>query len=188
MGVQAVPETTNFETFYEADIQESAVLLEMVAKMREGEAKSCDISRMINILHSPIFRGVLSRTRVWLSLQNIQEYPSEMTVYECAGVWKQLVLRGNDSGEDGINCSSFVIRNIQKLLNEGTSEGWGLYIHSGPWYLPCIGEKQKAFEEKYNVRIVLITLEGYESIRRSLCIFHCNKPDTLLFLRYESTR
>ncbi|CAJ0570263.1 unnamed protein product, partial [Mesorhabditis spiculigera] len=147
-----------------------------------------DIGRMMNILHSPIFRGVLSRTSGQLALGKSQEYPSEMAVYECAGAWKRLELWGAESRKDGINCSSFVIRSIQKLLNEGTSQGNGFYIHSGPWHFPFIGEKQKAFEEKYNVRVVLITYEGERSTIRSLCIFHCNKPNTRLFLYYKSNR
>ncbi|CAJ0584541.1 unnamed protein product, partial [Mesorhabditis spiculigera] len=154
----------------------------------QGSAKSCDISRMMNILHSPIFRGVLSRTSGWLALENSQEYPSEMAVYEWAGVWKKLVLWGNASIEDGINLSSFVIRNIQKLLNGGTSGGLGHNIHRGPWHFPFIGDKQRAFEEKYNFRIALITYEMDEGTNRYLCIFDCNKPDTLLCLYYKWNR
>ncbi|CAJ0585355.1 unnamed protein product, partial [Mesorhabditis spiculigera] len=133
----------------------------------------------MNILHSPIFRGVLSRTNGGFAVENSQEYPSEMAVYEWVGVWKHLTLRGDWSREDGINFSSFIIRSIQ-----GT--GWD--IHDGPWHLPFIGEKQRAFEEKYNVRIALITYEGDESIRRYLCIFDCNKRDTFLCLYYASAR
>ncbi|CAJ0584503.1 unnamed protein product, partial [Mesorhabditis spiculigera] len=202
------------EPTIEAQLEASAELVEIVDKMREGKEVTVeekwvkkaierkmipaeftsedgfqlDITRMMNILHSPIFRGVLSRTRGWLSLQNSQEYPSEMAVYECAGVWKELLLWGNDSGEDGINCSSFAIRNIQKLLNGGTSEGRGFDIHRGPWHFPFIGEKQKAFEEKYNVRIALITHERDESTDRLLSIFPCNKPETLLSLGDGSER
>ncbi|CAJ0585408.1 unnamed protein product, partial [Mesorhabditis spiculigera] len=143
------------------------------------------ISQMMNILHSPIFRGVLSKTHCWFSLDNDNEYPSEMAVYEWAGVWKKLVLWGNRLRVDGINCSSFVIRNIQKLLNEGTSEAKGLHLHDGPWHFPFIGDRQMDFEEKYNVRIVLITPEDG---RRYLSIFHCNKPDTFLSLLYQSNR
>ncbi|CAJ0585407.1 unnamed protein product, partial [Mesorhabditis spiculigera] len=142
---------------------------------------------MMNILHSPIFRGVLSRISGCLALKNGQEYPSEMAVYECAGVWKELLLRGNYRRKDGINCSSFVIRSIQKLLNGGTLRGQGFDIHSGPWHFPFIGEKQRDFEEKYNVLIVLITVEGLGSTDRYLCIFPCNKPDTFLCFWYKST-
>ncbi|CAJ0570239.1 unnamed protein product, partial [Mesorhabditis spiculigera] len=150
-------------------------------------AKSCEISRMINILHAPIFRGVLSKTSGCLALNNSQEYPSEMTVYEWAGVWKQLTLGGDYRIKAGINFSSFVIRIIQKLLNGGTSGGVGYSIHRGPLHLPFIGEKQRDFEEKYNVRIALITHEKDGSTSRYLRIFDFNKHDTLS-LRYGSDR
>ncbi|CAJ0584525.1 unnamed protein product, partial [Mesorhabditis spiculigera] len=215
------PLSTNIATMadYPMDFCEhiaSDKLAEMIDKMREEKEVTVDErekwvkraierqmipaeftsghGRMMNILHSPIFRGVLSRTSGWLALQNSQEYPSEMAVYEWAGVWKKLVLWGNRSIKDGINFSSFIIRNIQKLLNGETSGGQGFHIHSGPWHFPFIGEKQRAFEEKYNVRIALITYEGDErdlefySNLRYLWIFPCNKPDTLLYLGYECNR
>ncbi|CAJ0584536.1 unnamed protein product, partial [Mesorhabditis spiculigera] len=146
---------------------------------------------MMNILVSPIFRGVLSRTRCWFSLSSNKEYPSERAISEWAGVWKELNCFGDRSRNDGINFSSFVIRNIQKLLDGGTSGGKGFDIRDGPWHLPFIGEKQMALEEKYNVRIVLIAFKGHQStgqVYRSLCIFDCNKPDTLRCLRYDSAR
>ncbi|CAJ0585378.1 unnamed protein product, partial [Mesorhabditis spiculigera] len=146
------------------------------------------IGRMMNILHSPIFRAVLSKTRCWLSLEKSQEYPSEMAVYECAGVWKEQTFAGDYRWEYGTNCSSFVIRSIQKLLNGGTLRGQGSDIHRGPWHFPFIGEKQRAFEEKYNVRVVLITYKGYWSTSRYLRIFPCNKPDSVLRFSYKSTR
>ncbi|CAJ0570919.1 unnamed protein product, partial [Mesorhabditis spiculigera] len=151
-----------------------------------SSAQSSDISGMMNILHSPIFREVLSRTSCWFALLSNKRYPSEMDVYEWVGVWKDLTLWGNRSIKDGINFSSFVIRIIQKLLNGGTSEGEGNGIHHGPWHFPFIGEKQRAFEEKYNVRILLITYEGREA--RWFWIFPSDKPDAALCLWYGSSR
>ncbi|CAJ0584502.1 unnamed protein product, partial [Mesorhabditis spiculigera] len=150
--------------------------------------KSCDIIRMINILHSPPFREVLSKTRCMLSLSTNTDHPTETAVYEWAGVWKQLLFNGLSLSEDGINFSTFVIRSIQNLLNGGTSNSSGLHLHNGPWHFPFIGEKQRNFEEKYNVRIVLITVEGNESERRYLWILPRNKPNIAIYFIYDSDR
>ncbi|CAJ0584499.1 unnamed protein product, partial [Mesorhabditis spiculigera] len=140
-------------------------------------SKPSDISQMMTIFHSPPFRGIVSRSRCLLSL---------VAFYEWAGVWSSLGFTG-DRSKDGINFSSYVIRSLQKLLNGGSSGGSGDIIHRGPWYFPFIGEKQMAFEAKWNLLIVLITPED-RSESKYLWIFQRNKPDVVLSISYTSRR
>ncbi|CAJ0575577.1 unnamed protein product, partial [Mesorhabditis spiculigera] len=133
----------------------------------------------MNILHSEPWRGLLSEIQGDLYFGKDSDYPSEKDVYEWAGIWKWLRLRGEYGREYGLNFSSFFLRGLQNMLNGevAAAEAW---FHQGPWNFPFINEKELAFEEKYNVSVILITQEGYSPTKPSTFgIIRIEKPESI---------